>query len=114
MIMDLPQKTILYVFSTFVVVVAGHAIALASIIAAAVVVAANAALAVVSPTPLSAARSVIRRFRHCVIVNTFAAGRHPSSSTFASRCYIALVPAIHHLRRSHRWLVVAFSDRPAA
>ena len=90
------------------------AIALASIIAAAVVLAANAALAVVSPTPLFAARSVIRHFRHCVIVNTFAAGRHPSSSTFANRCYIALVPAIHHLRRSCRWLFVAFSNRPAA
>ena len=97
------------------------AIALASIIAAAVVVAANTAaaalrrwLAVVLPTPLSAARSVIPRFRHCVIVNTFAASRHPSSPTFASRFYIALVPAIHHLRRSRRWLVVAFSARPAA
>ena len=32
----------------------------------------------------------------------------PSPSTFASRC------PIHHLRRSRRWLVVAFSARPAA
>jgi hypothetical protein len=32
----------------------------------------------------------------------------PSPSTFASRC------PIHHLRRSRRWLVVAFSAHPAA
>jgi hypothetical protein len=30
----------------------------------------------------------------------------PLPSTFASRC------PIHHLRHSHRWLVVAFSARP--
>ena len=50
---------------------------------------------VVSPTPSSAAVFVIRRFHHRAIVNTFAAGRHPLSPTFASRC------PIHHLRRSH-------------
>jgi len=32
----------------------------------------------------------------------------PSPSTFASRC------PIHHLRCFRRWLVVAFSTRPAA
>jgi hypothetical protein len=98
------------------------AIALAlSVITAAIVVAANAAaaalhrwLVVVSPTLLSAARSVIRRFRHRAIVNSFAVGRRPLSPTFASRCSIALVPVIHHLRRSRQWLVVAFSARPAA
>ena len=97
------------------------AIALASVIAAAVVVAANTAaavlrrwLVVVSSTPSSATRSVIRRFHHCAIVNTFAAGCRHLSPTFTSRCSIALVPAIHHLRHSHRWLVVAFSARPAA
>jgi len=63
---------------------------------------------VVSPTPSSAALFVIRRFHHRAIVNTFAAGRRPLSPTFASRC------PIHHLRRSRRWLVVAFSARPAA
>jgi hypothetical protein len=91
------------------------AIALASVIAAAVVVAANAAaaalrgwLVVVSPTPLSATQSVIHRFRHRSIVNTFAASRHPLSPAFASRC------PIHRLRRSRRWLVVAFSTCPAA
>jgi hypothetical protein len=36
------------------------------------------------------------------------------SPTFASRYPFSLVPAIHHLCRSHRWLVVAFSARPAA
>jgi hypothetical protein len=89
--------------------------ALASVIPAAVVVAANAAaaanhqwLVVVSPTPSSAAQSVIRRFRHCAIVNTFAAISHPPSLTFASRC------PIHHLHYSHRWLVVAFSTCTAA
>ena len=94
---------------------------LASVIAAVVVVGANTAaaalhrwLVVVSSTPLSAACSVICRFRHRAIVNTFAAGHHPLSPTFASRCFIALVPAIHHLRRSCRWLVVAFSAHPAA
>ena len=40
----------------------------------------------VLPTPLSAARSVIHRFRHRAIVNTFAAGRCPLSPTFISRC----------------------------
>jgi hypothetical protein len=63
---------------------------------------------VVSPTLSSAARFVIRRFHHRVIVNTFAAGRRPLSPTFASRC------PIHHLRRSRRWLVVAFPAHPAA
>jgi hypothetical protein len=97
------------------------AIALASVIAAAVVVAANAAdaalcrwLVIVSSTPSSAAQSSIRRFCHCGIVNTFAAGRHPLLPTFASHCYIALVPAIHHLCRSRRWLDVVFSTHPAA
>ena len=77
-------------------------IALVSIIAAAVVVAANAAtaalrrwLVVVSPTPLSADRFVIRRFCHRAITNTFAAGRRPLSPNFASRCLI------HRLCRSH-------------
>ncbi len=100
---------------------AAASIALAYVITAAIVVAANAAaaalrrwLVVVSPTPLSAAQSVIRRFRHRAIVNTFAVGRRPLSPTFASRCSIALVPAIHHLRRSRQWLVVALSARPAA
>ncbi len=37
-----------------------------------------------------------------------AAGRRPLSPTFASRC------PIHHLRRYHRWLVVAFSPYQAA
>ena len=63
---------------------------------------------VVSPTPSSAARFVIRRFHHRAIVNTFAAGRRPLSPTFASRC------PIHHLRRSRRWLVVTFPAHPAA
>jgi len=70
-------------------------IALASIITVAVVVAANAAtaalrqwLVVVLPTPLSADRSVIRRFRHRAITNMFAAGRRPLSPNFASRCLI--------------------------
>jgi len=97
------------------------AIALASVIAAAVVVAANAAaaalrrwLVVVSSTPSSATRSVIRCFCHRAIVNTFAAGHRPLSPTFASRCSIALVPPIHHLCRSRRWLVFAFSACPAA
>jgi len=63
---------------------------------------------VVSPTPLSAARFVIRRFHHRAIVNTFAAGRRSLSPTFASRC------PIHHLHRSRRWLVVAFPAHPAA
>jgi hypothetical protein len=97
------------------------AIALASIIATAVVVAANAAtaalrqwLVVVLSTPLSAARSVICRFCQCAIFNTFAAGRRPLSPAFANRCSIALVPAIHHLCHSHQWLVVALSARPAA
>jgi hypothetical protein len=92
------------------------AIDLSSVIAAAVVVAANAAtaalrrwLVVVSPTPLSVARFVIHHFCHCADVNTFAAaGCRPLSPTFASGC------PIHHLRRSHRWLVAAFSARPAA
>ena len=65
-------------------------------------------------TPLSATRYVICRFRHCVIISTFAAGRHPLLPTFASRCSIALVLAIHHLCRSRQWLVVLFSARPAA
>ena len=43
-------------------------------------------LVVVSPTPPSAARSVIHRFRRGAIVNTFAAGRRPLSPTFISRC----------------------------
>ena len=63
---------------------------------------------VVSPTPSSAARFVIRRFHHRAIVNTFPAGCRPLSPTFASRC------PIHHLCRSRQWLVVAFSARPAA
>jgi len=63
---------------------------------------------VVSPTPSSAARFVIRRFHHRAIVNTFAAGRRPLSPTFASRC------PIHHLRRSRRWLVVVFPAHPEA
>ena len=91
------------------------AIDLSSVIAAAVVVAANAAaaalrrwLVAVSSTPSSAAQTVIRHFRHRAIVNTFAAGRRPLSPTFASRC------PIHHLRRSHRWLFVAFPAHPAA
>jgi hypothetical protein len=64
---------------------------------------------VVSPTPTSATRFVIHRFFHLAIINTFAAGRRPLSSTFfASRC------PIHHLRRSRRWLVVAFFAHPAA
>ena len=63
---------------------------------------------VVSPTPSSAALFVIRHFHHRAIVNTFAAGRRPLSPTFASRC------PIHHLRRSHRWLFVAFPAHPAA
>jgi hypothetical protein len=63
---------------------------------------------VVSPTPSSAARFVIHRFHHHAIVNTFAAGRRPLSPTFASRC------PIHHLRHSHRWLVVEFPAHPAA
>ncbi len=62
----------------------------------------------VLPTLSSAARFVIRRFHHCAIVNTFATGRRPLSPTFASRC------PIHHLRRSRRWLVVAFPTHPAA
>jgi len=75
------------------------AIALASVIAAAIVVAANATaaalrvwLVVVSPTPSSAARSVIRPFRHRAIVNTFTAGRHPLLPTFASHCPISTLP----------------------
>ena len=63
---------------------------------------------VVSPTPLSAAQFVIRRFHHRAIVNTFATGHRPLLPTFATRC------PIHHLRRSHRWLVVAFPAYPAA
>jgi len=63
---------------------------------------------VVSPTPSSAAQFVIRRFHHRAIVNTFAAGRRPLSPTFTSHC------PIHHLRRSRRWLVVAFPVHPAA
>jgi len=97
------------------------AIASASVITAAVVAAANAAaaalhqwLVVVLPAPLSAARSVIRRFCHPAIINTFAAGRRSLSPTFASRCSIALVQAIHHLCHSRRWLIVTFSARPAA
>jgi len=45
---------------------------------------------VLSPTPSSAAQFVIRRVHHRAIVNTFAAGRHPLSPTFASRCPIHL------------------------
>ena len=52
--------------------------------------------------------------RHHAIVDTFVAGRRLLTPTFASRCSIALVPAIHHICRSRRWLVVAFSARPAA
>jgi len=63
---------------------------------------------VVSPTPSSAARFVICRFHHRAIVNTSPTGRRPLSPTFASRC------PIHHLRRSRRWLVVAFPAHPAA
>ena len=43
---------------------------------------------VVSPTPSSAARFVVRRFHNCAIVKTFAAGRRPLSPTFVSRCPI--------------------------
>jgi hypothetical protein len=50
------------------------------------------------------------------IVDTFVAGRRPLSlsPTFTSRWRDSLFPAVHHLRRSRRWLVVAFSVRPAA
>jgi hypothetical protein len=65
---------------------------IAFVIVTAIVVATNVTtaalhrwLVVVSPTPLSAARSVIRRFRHRAIVNTFAAGRCPLSPTFISQ-----------------------------
>jgi hypothetical protein len=101
---------------SLVITVFAAAIALASVIAAAVVVATNAAaaalrlwLVVMLPTLSSAARSDILRFCHCAIVNTFAAGSRPQSPTSASRC-----PTIHHLCRSRRWLVVAFSTCPAA
>ena len=50
---------------------------------------------VVSPTPLSAAQFVSRHFHHRVIINIFAAGRHPLSPTFASHC------PIHPLCHSH-------------
>jgi type IV secretory pathway protease TraF len=93
------------------------AIALASVVlATAGVVAANAAaaalclwLVVVLPTPSSAGRYVIRRFRHLAIVNALTTGRPPLSPTFASRCSIPLVLAIHHLRRStiDGWLLLS-------
>jgi hypothetical protein len=54
-------------------------------------------LVVVSPTPLSAAQSVISCFRHRAIINTFAASRHPLSPTFTSRC------PIHQICHSCRW-----------
>jgi type IV secretory pathway protease TraF len=92
------------------------AIALASVVATAGVVAANTAaaalrlwLVVVLPTPSSAGRYVIRRFRHLAIVNALTTGRPPLSPTFASRCSIPLVLAIHHLRRStiDGWLLLS-------
>jgi len=38
----------------------------------------------------------------------------PPSPTFASHYHDSLVWAIHHLRHSRQWLVVAFSAHPAA
>ena len=40
---------------------------------------------------------VISRFCHRAIVETFVTGRHPLSLTVASRCRVALTPAIYHL-----------------
>jgi hypothetical protein len=107
------------VLTAFAVAIAAT-ITLASVVATAVVVATTAAaaphqwLVVVLPPPLSATRSVIHCFRHCAIVNTLVAGCCPLSPTFVSRCSVALVPAVHHLRHSRRWLVVGFSPRQAA
>jgi hypothetical protein len=49
----------------------------------------------VSPTPPSAAQSVICRFRCHAIVNTFAAGCRPLLLTFTNRCPVTLVSAVH-------------------
>jgi hypothetical protein len=81
---------------------------------AAVVVAATAAaadlsrwLVIMSPTPLSAAFVIVR-------LSTLSPPATVTlSHTFTSHCHVALVPAVHFLRRSHQWLVVAFSAHQA-
>ena len=62
----------------------------------------------------TSAQSVICHFCHCAVINTFITSCCPLFLTFASHCPVSLVQAVQHLHRSHRWLVVAFSARPAA